>query len=296
MDLKSYLAERRSSVDEALDKHLPEETGPAGAVMKAMRYSVFAGGKRVRPILCIAACEAVRGETRNVMPLACAIECIHTYSLIHDDLPAMDGDDFRRGIPTCHKAFGDAIAILAGDGLLTFAFQIIFNKVSGPAPQRKRLMEAGYLIADAAGVCGMVGGQVVDILSEGKEVEASVVDYIHKHKTGALISASIKAGGLAGGAGRRDLESLSKYGDALGLAFQIVDDILDIEGDQEEMGKAAGADIRKKKATYPSVYGLAESKESARRLIETGTKSLQRFGPEAEPLRAIANYIINRKK
>lgn len=296
MDLKSYLAERRSSVDEALDKYLPEETGPAGAVMKAMRYSVFAGGKRVRPILCLAACEAVRGETSRVMPLACAIECIHTYSLIHDDLPAMDDDDFRRGIPTCHKAFGDAIAILAGDGLLTFAFQIIFNNVSGPAPQRKRLMEAGYLIADAAGVYGMVGGQVVDILSEGKEVEASVVDYIHKHKTGALISASIKAGGLAGGAGRRELELLSKYGDALGLAFQIVDDILDIEGDQEEMGKAAGADIRRKKATYPSVYGLAESKESARRLIETGTKSLQRFGPEAEPLRAIAHYIINRKK
>ncbi len=297
MDLKAYLAEHRALVDQALDGCLPKEEGPAGVVVAAMRYSVFAGGKRVRPILCLAACEAMGGEKARVLPLACAIECIHTYSLIHDDLPAMDDDAFRRGAPTCHKAFSEAIAILAGDALLTFAFQVLYAIPAHTGPQRRSLLEAAHAIAHAAGVYGMVGGQVVDIISEGKDVDAATVEFIHRHKTGALIAGSVKAGAMMAGVRRpARLAALGRYGEVLGLAFQIVDDILDIEGDEKVLGKAVGADLKKKKATYPSVYGLDESKRRARGLIAEGIESLRGFGPEAEPLRAVAHYIVNRKK
>ncbi len=290
MDLKAYLAERRSWVDEALAQYLPREEGPAQTVMKAMRYSVFAGGKRVRPILCLAACEAMGGDGRRLMPLACALECIHTYSLIHDDLPAMDDDAYRRGVPTCHKAFGEAIAILAGDALLTFAFELLYNSSYHAGLRRQNVIEAAHVVACAAGVHGMVGGQVVDIASEGKDVDASTVEYIHTHKTGALIAGSIKAGALMAGGRRSRIESLARYGEALGLAFQIVD------GDAKDLGKATGADAARKKATYPSICGLAESKARARSLIEEGIYSLRGFGVEADPLRAIAYYIVDRKQ
>ncbi|MFZ5994421.1 MAG: polyprenyl synthetase family protein [Thermodesulfobacteriota bacterium] len=296
MDLKTYIAERRALVDQALDRCLPKEEGPAGEVMRAMRYSVFAGGKRVRPILCLAACEAMGGDIEHALPVACALECIHTYSLIHDDLPAMDDDDYRRGVPTCHKVFGEAMAILAGDGLLTFAFQLL-SGISHNAGRRKaNSIEATRVIARAAGVHGMVGGQVVDMISEGKDADAATVRYIHTYKTAALIAGSIRAGALIAGGRRNKIDSLGRYGEALGLAFQVIDDILDIEGDPKEMGKATGSDVRKKKATYPSVYGLEESGIIAKKLIEEAIGSLRGFGAEAEPLRAIAHYILDRKK
>ncbi|MEW6327930.1 MAG: polyprenyl synthetase family protein [Thermodesulfobacteriota bacterium] len=296
MDLKNYIAERRALVDQALDRCLPKEEGPAGEVMKAMRYSIFAGGKRVRPILCLAACEAVSGDTAQALPVACALECIHTYSLIHDDLPAMDDDDYRRGAPTCHKVFGEAMAILAGDGLLTFAFQLLSGVLHNTGIRRSNLLEATQVIARAAGVHGMVGGQVVDMASEGKDVDTETVRYIHTHKTAAIIAGSIQAGALIAGGRRNKIKALGRYGEALGLAFQVVDDILDIEGDPKEMGKATGSDIRKKKATYPSVYGLEESRVIAKKLIEEAIGSLHGFRAEAEPLRAIARYILDRKK
>ncbi|MDP3029775.1 MAG: polyprenyl synthetase family protein [Deltaproteobacteria bacterium] len=296
MDLKTYIAERRALVDQALDRYLPKEEGPAGEVMRAMRYSVFAGGKRVRPILCLAACEAMGGDIEQALPVACALECIHTYSLIHDDLPAMDDDDYRRGVPTCHKVFGEAMAILAGDGLLTFAFQLLSGVSHNAGRRKSNPLEATQVIARAAGVHGMVGGQVVDMASEGKDADAGTVRYIHTHKTAALIAGSIQAGALIAGGRRNKIESLGRYGEALGLAFQVVDDILDIEGDPKEMGKATGSDIRKKKATYPSVYGLEESRGIAGRLVEEAIDSLRGFGAEAEPLRAIAHYILDRKK
>lgn len=283
-------------MDGALEDLLPKEEGPAKEVLKAMRYSVFAGGKRVRPILCLAASDAVGGDHGNVLPLACAIECIHTYSLIHDDLPAMDDDDFRRGVPTCHKVFGEALAILTGDALLTLAFHIMSDTSYCSRKQRTRQIEAAHVVVDAAGVNGMIGGQVVDIASEGREVGASVVEYIHEHKTAALLTASITAGALMAGGKKSKIKALTEYGKALGVAFQVVDDILDIEGDQKEMGKTPGADLKKGKATYPSVYGLEHSKDRARNLIEASIRSLKQFGPEADPLRLIASYILNRKK
>ncbi len=297
MDLKPYLAERRDLVDRALDVSLPKEEGLAKELVKAMRYSVFAGGKRVRPILCLAACEAMGGEKEMALPVACALECIHTYSLIHDDLPAMDDDDYRRGVPTCHKVFGEAMAILAGDALLTFAFQLLSDLSYNAGTKGRNLLKAGHVIAHAAGACGMVGGQVVDLASEGKDVDPETIQYIHKHKTAALIAGSIHSGALvAGGRGSRKIKALVRYGDLLGLAFQVIDDVLDIEGDAAEMGKATGADIRKKKATYPSVYGLAQSKVIAGRLIEEAKCNLRGFGTEAEPLRAIGDYILSRKR
>ncbi len=295
MDLKTYIAERRALVDRALDRCLPKEEGPAGEVMRAMRYSVFAGGKRVRPILCLAACEAMGGDIEQALPVACALECIHTYSLIHDDLPAMDDDDYRRGVPTCHKVFGEAMAILAGDGLLTFAFQLLSGVSHNAETRKSNSLEAAQVIALAAGVHGMVGGQVVDMASEGKDVDTGTVRYIHTHKTAALIAGSIQAGALIAGGHWNKIEALGRYGEALGLAFQVIDDILDIEGDAREMGKATGADIRRKKATYPSVYGLEESRGIASRLVEEAIDSLGGFGAEAEPLRAIAQYILDRK-
>jgi geranylgeranyl diphosphate synthase type II len=236
------------------------------------------------------------GDIEQALPVACALECIHTYSLMHDDLPAMDDDDYRRGAPTCHKVFGEAMAILAGDGLLTFAFQLLSGVSHNAGRRRSNPLEATQVIARAAGVHGMVGGQVVDMASEGKDVDTGTVRYIHTHKTAALIAASIQAGALIAGGHRNKIKALGRYGEALGLAFQVVDDILDIEGDAKEMGKATGSDIRKKKATYPSVYGFEESKIIAKKLIEEAIGSLRGFGTEAEPLRAIAHYILDRKK
>lgn len=296
MDLKVYLKEQCTRVDKALDRFLPKETELPHSVHKAMRYSVFAGGKRVRPILMLAACQAVGGDTDLAVPAACAMEMIHTYSLIHDDLPSMDDDDFRRGNPTNHKVFGEAIAILAGDALLTEAFKLTsdprFTKESNPAG----LLAVIHEIATCAGSYGMVGGQVVDMESEGKpDIDLATVQYIHTHKTGALIKASVVAGALLGGADGQKLAAITRYGEAAGLAFQIADDILDIEGTTEEIGKDAGSDQARGKATYPAVIGLAAAKDEASAMMDEAMRALEVFGSEADPLREIARYIVQRR-
>jgi len=296
MDLKTYLKERCVLVDGALDRLLPREDELPFSLHKAMRYSVFAGGKRIRPILMLAACEAVGGEIERAMPAACAMEMIHTYSLIHDDLPAMDDDDFRRGNPTNHKVFGEAVAILAGDALLTEAFNAMSSPACAAAVPPVTLLAVIQEIGRCAGSYGMVGGQVVDMESEGKhDIDLATVQYIHTHKTGALLKASIRAGALLGGADEKGLAAMTRYGEAIGLAFQIADDILDIEGTTEEIGKDAGSDQARGKATYPAVVGLAESKKLAAELVELALASLVGFDGKADPLREIAKYIVSRK-
>ncbi len=294
--LKAYLAEKRALVDEALTGYLPEPKGPAANLLRAMKYSLFAGGKRLRPILCIAAAEAVGGSDRDVLPVACALEMIHTYSLIHDDLPVMDDDELRRGKPTSHKVFGEAIALLAGDGLLTEAFRLMSLPELTEHVPPLLLLEVIRLIAGAAGYGGMVGGQVVDIEQEGREVDIPVVQFIHTHKTAALIAASVGAGALLGGGNKEERTALTDFGEKIGLAFQISDDILDIEGDSEAMGKRTGADAEKGKITYPSVVGLTRSKEIQSALVQSAVDRLGGFDHRADPLREIARYIIERKK
>ncbi len=296
MDIKNYLIDRCRVVDEALDRYLPKDEELPFSLHKAMRYSVFAGGKRVRPILMLAACESVGGALSQALPAACAMEMIHTYSLIHDDLPAMDDDDFRRGNPTNHKVFGEAIAILAGDALLTEAFILLSRPSEVPGVPGEVLLKAVSEIAVCAGSRGMVGGQVVDMESEGnRQIDFPTVQYIHTHKTGALIKAAVRSGALLGGADSQQLAALTRYGEAIGLAFQIADDILDIEGTTEEIGKDAGSDEARGKATYPAVIGLAESKRLATELIDSAFSALEPLGEKAGPLREIATYIIKRK-
>jgi geranylgeranyl diphosphate synthase type II len=295
VDLKAYLQEQREKVERSLALILPEPEGPAADVVKAMRYSLFAGGKRLRPILCIAGAEALGVDGSHVMPVACALEMIHTYSLIHDDLPEMDNDDMRRGKPTSHKVFGEAVAVLAGDGLLTEAFRVMALTPLGKI-KPEALLKVVRLVAQASGYQGMVGGQVTDIQSEGKTVEPATVEFIHSHKTGALIAASVTSGAILGGATDAQVEAINGYGRGIGLAFQIADDILDVEGDSEKMGKGVGGDARKKKVTYPSVHGLARSREIQKQSIDQAIQSLKAFDHRAIPLRAIAAYIIERKK
>ena len=294
VDVQSYMAERARAVDAALGRYLPSESDPPATLHKAMRYSVFAGGKRLRPVFVIAGAEAMGGRMDEVMQTACAVEMIHTYSLIHDDLPAMDNDDFRRGVPTNHKVFGEAIAILAGDALLTLAFRLLadnFAVGSDAHALRNVLIE----IADAAGSAGMVGGQVADIESEGKRVGAETVDYIHTHKTAALIRASIRAGAMLAGATPSQLVALGLAGGNLGLAFQIMDDILDVTATSEELGKTAGKDQAQQKATYPAVHGLEVSRIHAKALVGEAHAALQSLGPRAEALRALGTFIVERK-
>lgn len=296
MDLKHYLKERCQLVDSALEKYLPNENELPSVLHKAMRYSVFAGGKRVRPILLLAACEAVGGDINNALPAACAMELIHTYSLVHDDLPAMDNDDFRRGRPTSHKVFGEATAILAGDALLTEAFILLSNLEAADSVEPGKLLQVIGEIGRCAGSRGMIGGQVVDMESEGKpDIDFATVQYIHTRKTGALIKASIRAGALLGGADQASEKALVKYGEAVGLAFQIADDILDIEGTTEEIGKDAGSDQERGKATYPSIIGLTESKRRAAELVDVALEALAGFDDKADALREIAAYIVKRK-
>jgi geranylgeranyl diphosphate synthase type II len=296
MDLKAYLKEQCARVDAALDTFLPKETELPHSLHKAMRYSIFAGGKRVRPILMLAACQAAGGDTERAIPAACAMEMIHTYSLIHDDLPAMDDDDFRRGNPTNHKVFGEAIAILAGDALLTEAFKLVSDLRFAAGCDPTARLAVIHEIAACAGSYGMVGGQVVDMESEGKpDIDLPTVQYIHTHKTGALIKAAVVAGALLGGADSQKLAAITRYGEAAGLAFQIADDILDIEGTTAEIGKDAGSDEARGKATYPAVMGLAAAKEEARVMMDEAFRALEIFGDEAGPLREIATYIVKRK-
>lgn len=296
MILKDYLLEKRTVVDRALESYLPELSGPKEELYKAMRYSLFAGGKRLRPILCIAAAEAVGGSHKDVIPVACAFEMIHTYSLIHDDLPAMDDDELRRGKPTNHMVFGEAMAVLAGDGLLTEAFRVMADQRLLDRVGPERFRKVIEMVATASGAGGMVAGQALDIRAEGEKIDTSLMKIIHEHKTGALLRASVTTGAILGGGIDKAIESLDGYGKNIGLAFQISDDILDIEGDTKEMGKQAGADIERGKSTYPSIYGMEKSKIMLKEIIDNAIDMLSDFKEKAEPLRQIAVYIIERKK
>jgi geranylgeranyl diphosphate synthase type II len=297
MDINRYLQEEKKKVDSALERYLPRKEDLTLNLHKAMQHSLFAGGKRIRPILAIASFEAAGGKGERIIPFACALEMIHTYSLIHDDLPAIDNDDYRRGKPTCHKVFGEAIAILAGDGLLTEAFGLMTHQHSeeDASSDKGLMLELIHEVAHAAGVLGMVGGQAVDIESEGKAVDLPTVQYIHTHKTGTMILASVRVGAKLGGAKGTVLKALTRYGESLGLAFQIADDILNVEGEAALMGKKTGSDLSKGKATYPSVLGVEESKIRSKELVEMAVDALKQLGQEADPLREIARFIIARE-
>lgn len=296
MELKAYLSEKRAMVEDTLRGVFPGPEGPSADIISAMSYSLFAGGKRLRPILCMAGAEAVGGEAQDVLPVACAIELIHTYSLIHDDLPVMDDDDMRRGKPTSHKVFGEAVALLAGDGLLTKAFHVMTGADFENRVRPGALLNVIGLIAKAAGYEGMVGGQVVDIQSEGKEVDPSIVQFIHTHKTAALITASVASGAILVGGEENQVKALASYGQNIGLAFQVSDDILDIEGNSQALGKNVGSDERQAKTTYPAILGLSRSKEIQRELVERAIEFLDPFDHRSDPLREIARYIIVRKR
>lgn len=295
VDLKGYLEDRRGLVEAGLRRFMPDETTMPPELHQAMHYSLFAGGKRLRPILTIAAAEAVGGKATEVLPVACAFEYIHTYSLVHDDLPAMDDDDLRRGRPTCHKVFGQAMAILAGDALLTEAFALLTHPAYVGHLDPRLLRTVIHEIALAAGSQGMVGGQAVDIISEGKAIESSVLQYIHTHKTGALILCTLRAGATLAGATPDQLDAITRYGKAGGLAFQVADDILDIEGEEAMRGKKGGQDATRGKATYPALVGLDEAKREAQRLAQEALDAVASFNHQADPLREIARYIVSRK-
>ena len=290
-DLSTYLKERQAQVEAALDRSLP--LGYPEKIYEAMRYSLLAGGKRLRPILCLATCELMGGTMEMAMPTACALEMIHTMSLIHDDLPAMDNDDYRRGQLTNHKVYGEDMAILAGDGLLAYAFEYVAAQTQGvPA---ERVLQVIARLGRTVGAAGLVGGQVVDLESEGKsDIQEETLHYIHTHKTGALLESCVVCGGILAGATDADIERLSRYAQNIGLAFQIIDDILDITATQEELGKTAGKDLQAQKATYPSLWGLEVSKAKAQELIEEAIAQLEPFGERSQPLIALANFITAR--
>lgn len=294
-DLKAFLAARKERIDQALEEYLPAPVGLEKRVMEAARYSLFAGGKRLRPILCVQAAEVVGGTADMVMPVACAMEMIHTYSLIHDDLPAMDNDDFRRGQPTNHKVFGEAIAILAGDVLLTEAFGLIAATQNDKRVPPQKILQAIGIVTKASGYRGMIGGQVIDLECETREVDLATVEYMHIHKTGAILSACLELGALLGGGSTAEVAALVKYGQHFGLAFQITDDLLDVEGDAALMGKQPGSDLARNKKTYPALLGRAKSRESAKAHVEAALTAVSAFGEGAEPLRAIARYLLVRK-
>jgi geranylgeranyl diphosphate synthase type II len=294
MDIALYLKQNKELIDKRLDKLLPADTEYPAIIHQAMRYSIFAGGKRIRPILTLAACQAVKKEKALVLDSGCAMELIHTYSLIHDDLPAMDDDDFRRGKPTSHKKFGEAIAILAGDALLTVGFQILSHALLKSHINSKGL-EIIYEVAQAIGSKGLIGGQVMDLMSEGKQIDLDTISYIHRSKTASLIAICVKIGGVLANAQEDELERLNKYGEKIGLAFQIVDDILDIEGSTDKLGKTAGKDQKSLKATFPGVIGLAESKQKASGLIRNAINYVEPLGDSALPLIEIARFILKRQ-
>jgi geranylgeranyl diphosphate synthase type II len=285
----------RQAVDEALFRALPPESAWPATIHRAVRYSLFAGGKRIRPVLVLAAGEAVGGKREELMPLACAVEMVHTYSLVHDDLPAMDDDDLRRGKPTSHKVFGEAVAILAGDALLTRAFHLLAEVPEGwdDARVRRRLRAAAGL-GEACGTTGLIGGQVMDLESEGRAIGAGELECLHRAKTGALLSACVRGGAILGGAGEADLQLLSRYASAIGLAFQVVDDVLDATGDAEGLGKTAGKDEAARKATYVSVHGLERARALAAALRQEALEAIAPLGPRGELLAAIARLIVDR--
>ena len=293
MNLKKYLTTRQKLIDRALESYLPKASTKPATLHRAMRYSLFAGGKRLRPILCLAAAEACRGEVENALPLACALECIHTYSLVHDDLPSMDNDDFRRGRPTCHKVFGDGIAILAGDALLTIAFEIVSK--AKPTPRYNIATLVGE-VAVAAGSQKLIAGQVADLEAEGEKVKRDQLQFIHANKTAAILKSSVRLGAMSANADPKKLDAVTRFGERLGLAFQIIDVILDVTQTSEILGKSAGKDVTAKKATYPAVIVLEKSRAEARRLTRQAHEALSSFsGSEAEPLHVLANYLLERE-
>jgi geranylgeranyl pyrophosphate synthase len=296
MTLDEYLAASSERTRAWLDRLVPAEAEPPEPLHRAMRYSLFAGGKRLRPALCIAAGELFDGPEEVVMPVACALEMIHTYSLVHDDLPAMDDDDLRRGRPTCHKAFGEATAILAGDALLTLAFRVLAEEgVTAETAARRLAVTA--VIARAAGTPGgMAAGQALDLAAEGRETSAAELDRLHAAKTGALLAASAVSGALAAGADPGSVERLRRYGQGLGLAFQIADDVLDLTATSAELGKTPGKDTAARKATYPALFGVEGSMARARELAASAEAELDAFGERAEPLRRMACFAVERRK
>jgi len=293
--LPAYLARQKKLIEHALAGYFSEEAAEYQTICAAARYSLLAGGKRIRPVLCLAAAEAVGAKGEVVLPAACALEMIHTYSLIHDDLPAMDNDDYRRGRLTSHKVFGEDMAVLAGDALLTEAFQLLTDWEKMPKTPPERLLRVACEIAGAAGYRGMVGGQALDVRAEGEKGALEDLYTIHRHKTGALLRISLRAGAILAGADQDALAALTAYGERIGLAFQIADDILNVEGDSELMGKKTGSDAALGKVTFPQLLGIDASRTRAAELVAEAISLLERFDDKATPLRAIAKYILDRK-
>jgi geranylgeranyl diphosphate synthase type II len=292
-DLEKFLSTRTETVNRALDQFLPPEKAKPATIHKAMRYSIFAGGKRMRPALCLAAADACGGSEKDALPLACAVECIHTYSLIHDDLPAMDNDDFRRGKPTNHKVFGEGVAVLAGDALLTQAFEIAAQCKKLPRyPHDKIILE----IAKAAGSLQLIAGQVADLEAEGKKISEAELKFIHERKTSALLCCSVRLGGMSANCPPVQLAALTDFGYHVGLAFQVIDDILDVTQTSEQLGKTAGKDVAVQKATYPSIVGLEKSREIAEKLTGKAFAALKVFKGRAAALGALAEFLLKRDK
>ncbi len=292
MNLPTFFEEDRAAVDAALDRLMPGEAAQPASIHQAMRYSVQAGGKRVRPILCLEAARIFTADITPILPIACALEFIHTYSLIHDDLPALDNDDLRRGKPTCHKKFGEAAAILAGDALLTLAFETLSKAPIDPA---RSVAVIAHISASAGTVNGMVGGQVADLEAEGRPILPAELEYIHRSKTAALIRASVASGAIGGGANDEDVARLKNFGETIGWAFQVVDDILDVEESSAALGKTAGKDAAQQKATYPSLYGLEKSRQFAKELETRAMAELETYGARAARLRELAELIVHRR-
>jgi geranylgeranyl diphosphate synthase type II len=291
-DLKTYITDRCALIDAALHRFIPSEVTSPATIHKAMRHSMFAGGKRLRPILCLAAAEACGGQIETAMPAACAVECLHTYTLIHDDLPCMDDDDFRRGVPTCHKVFGEGIAVLAGDALQALAFQLL-AQVPGNANYN-----VGHFVSELAITSGslhLIGGQVMDLEGEGKKLPLADLRYVHESKTAALLTTSIKLGGMCVGASPEQVRALHTFGWDTGLAFQIIDDILDVTQTTEKLGKSAGKDLTSEKSTYPALLGLQASRDEAHRLTNEAMHALDVFGEKAARLRQLAEHLLNRE-
>lgn len=291
-NLKEYLEEAQKQIDAALESFIPKADGKFKTLHEAMRYSVFAGGKRLRPILCKASFEIFKKDLETLLPVACALELIHTYSLVHDDLPCMDNDDFRRGKPTNHKVFGEGIAVLAGDALLTLAFELVART---PHISSSTVIVALQELTHVSGTFGLIGGQVEDLESEGKTISSEQLQLIHEHKTAALFQASISLGGVVAEATKEEVDRLRQFGKKVGLAFQIVDDILDVESSTSQLGKTAHKDAEQKKATYPSLYGLEESKKMAAQLKNEAIEILKPFGDRADALVSLASFVIERK-
>ncbi|TCO79198.1 polyprenyl synthetase family protein [Marinisporobacter balticus] len=295
MDLRVALQNKVNLIDAALDKYLPSEKSAQNIIFDAMRYSVFAGGKRLRPILMLAASEFIGGNAKDVLPFACAVEMIHTYSLIHDDLPAMDNDDYRRGKLTNHKIYGEGMGILAGDGLLNYAFELMLKATLEKNENLQKKVLAMHEIAKASGVRGMIGGQVVDLMSENKQIDEETLDFIHNNKTAALIIAPIRVGAILAEANEEELIALTEFAKNIGLSFQIMDDILDIIGDEKKLGKKVGSDIENQKSTYPSIHGLDASIKKVNELFDKSVQALAPFGEKSTFFIQLSDYLVKRE-